>query len=70
MGMDEIKELILVIQAIAGAGGMVRIVYLIFENLNEDDHTMRNKKMKNILIVLVLIETALYAANIIKGYYQ
>lgn len=68
--MDEIKELITVIQILSGTGAAVRIVYLILENLNADDLTARNKKIKNVLIVLILIETVLTAANIIKGYYQ
>lgn len=68
--MDEIKELITVIQILSGTGAAVRIVYLILENLNADDLTARNKKIKNVLIVLIMIETVLTAANIIKGYYQ
>lgn len=68
--MDEIKELITVIQILSGTGAAVKIVYLILENLNADDLTARNKKIKNVLIVLIMIETVLTAANIIKGYYQ
>ncbi len=68
--MDEIKELITVIQILSGTGAAVRIVYLILENLNADDLTARNKKIKNVLIVLIMIETVLTAATIIKGYYQ
>lgn len=68
--MNEIKELITVIQILSGVGAAGRIVYLILENLNADDQTARNKKIKNVLIVLILIETVLTIANIIKGYYQ
>lgn len=68
--MDEIKELILAIQILSGACAAVKILYLILENLNADDQTARNKKIKNIFIVLILIETVLTVANIIKGYYQ
>lgn len=68
--MNEIKELITVIQILSGMGAAGRIVYLILENLNADDQTARNKKIKNVLIVLILIETVLMIANIIKGYYQ
>lgn len=68
--MNEIKELITVIQILSGVGAAGRIVYLILENLNADDQTARNKKIKNVLIVLILIETVLTIANIIKGYYE
>lgn len=68
--MNRIKELILVIQVIAGAGAMARIVYYIITSLNEDDHTARNKKIKNVFIALILIETVFTVANIIKSYYQ
>lgn len=68
--MKEIKELITVIQILSGTGAAVKIVYLILENLNADDQTVRNKKIKNVLIVLILIETVLTIANIIKGYYN
>lgn len=68
--MDEIKELILVLQVLSGAGAAVRITYLVLENLNAEDQTARNKKIKNIFIVLIMIETVLTIANIIKGYYE
>lgn len=68
--MNEIIELITVVQTLSGAGAAVRIVYLILENLNADDLTVRNKKIKNVLIVLVMIETVLTAARIIRGYYS
>lgn len=68
--MENIKNLILAVQVVAGVGAMVRIVYLILMNLNEDDHTARNKKIKNVFIALILIETVLTIANIIKSYYQ
>lgn len=68
--MEKIKELIVIIQIVAGAGAMARIVYYIIVNLNEDDHRPRNKKIKNVFIALILIETVFTVANIIKGYYQ
>lgn len=68
--MDKIKELITVIQVVAGAGAMTRVVYYILAHINDDDFTTRNKKIKNVLIAVILIETALYIANVIKGYYQ
>ncbi len=67
--MEKIKELIVVIQVVAGAGVAVKVVYYILTGLNEDDHTMRNKKIKNLLIALILIETVMTIANLIKGYY-
>lgn len=67
--MESMKELITVIQVAAGAGGMARVVYFILMNLNEDDHTARNKKIKNVFVALILIETVLTVASIIKGYY-
>ncbi len=67
--MNEIIELITVVQALSGTGAAVRIVYLILENLNADDQTARNKKIKNVLIVLIMIETVLTAARIVRGYY-
>lgn len=68
--MDKIKELIFVIQILAGVGAMARVVYYILAHINDDDYTTRNRKIKNLLVAVILIETALYIANVIKGYYQ
>lgn len=68
--MNNIRQLILAVQVVAGAGALARIVYHIIINLNEDDHTARNKKIKNVFIALILIETVFTVANIIKSYYQ
>lgn len=68
--MKNIRELILAVQVVAGVGALARIVYYIITSLNEDDHTASNKKIKNVFIALILIETVFTVANIIKSYYQ
>ena len=67
--MDKIKELITVIQASAGVFGMLRVVYIILTSQTEDDHTQRNRKIRNVLIAVIIIETAIYLATAITGYY-
>lgn len=68
--MDKIRELIIVVQLISGVGAMAKIVYYILAYMNDDDYTTRNRKIKNTLIAVILIETALSMAYTIKGYYH
>ena len=70
MDLDNLKNLIYVIQGIAGAGGMAKVVYLIIQHLHDDDMTMRNKKIKNTLEAIILIETVLTLTTIFKNYYM
>ena len=67
--MDKIKELILCIQILAGVGGLFRIVWLIFAHMTDDDKTMLKKKVRTVFIVIIIIESILTLATIIKRYY-
>lgn len=67
--MEEIKSLIYVVQGIAIGGSLVRCVLIILEHLHDDDMTIRNKKMRNVLIALLLIETGIGLGTIISSYY-
>lgn len=68
--MDEIKELIIAIQIIAGTGGMVRATYWILMGLNEEDYSPYKKKIKNVIIAVVLIETVFTLTGVFLGYYN
>lgn len=68
--MDSIKELILVVQAVAPGAALFRIVYYIITTMNDDDKTAGKKKIRNILVALVFIETVLTILGIIRGYYR
>lgn len=67
--MKEIKELILAIQILAVVAAVFRIGYILLINLHEEDKTVSNRKIKNILIVLILMETIGGFARLIKHYY-
>lgn len=67
--MEEIKSLIYVIQGIAIGGSLVRCVLIIVDHLHDDDMTIRNKKLRNVLIALLLIETCIGLGIIINSYY-
>lgn len=68
--MDKIRELTTVIQSAAGIIGMLKIVYIILQAQNEEDHTQRNRKIRNVLIAVILIETAVYLAAKFNGYWR
>ena len=67
--MEEINSLIIAIQILAAGGAMVRLVLIIIDHLGEDDKKIRNRKMRNVLIALLLIETCIGLGTLIYSYY-
>ncbi|MCM1159475.1 MAG: hypothetical protein NC300_12495 [Bacteroidales bacterium] len=67
--MDEIVELIMAVQILAAAGAGAKIVYLVLSTMHEEETAQRNRKIRNVLMALILIETAVSLGALIKGYY-
>lgn len=67
--MKEIETLIIVIQILAGGGALLRLVLIIIDHIGDEDKTIRDKKMRNVLIALVLIETCVGFGTLIYSYY-
>lgn len=63
------KMMVIAVQTVAIGGSLFRIVYLIFKHLGDEDQTMRNNKIKNVIIILILIELIVSFASMIENYY-
>ncbi len=68
--MDELKELIVTIQIIAGVAALYRMAAILLETVHDEDKSPRNKKLKNLMIAIILIETITTAGNLILHYYR
>ena len=68
--MNELKELIVAIQIVAGVTAIYRIAAILFETIHDEDKAPRNKKLTNVMIAIILIETITTAGNLILYYYQ
>ncbi len=67
--MEEIKDLILAVQIAALPVSLFRAGYIYFDHMQDENTKMRNKKMKNLAISLILIEISLSMAYLIMRYY-
>lgn len=67
--MEEIKDLILAVQIAALPVSLFRAGYIYFDHMQDEDTKMRNKKMKNLAISLILIEISLSMGYLIMRYY-
>ncbi len=68
--MKQLQELILAIQIISASMGLVRAAALGLEHMHDDDMTIRNKKIKHVVMAVILIETITVMGTIILHYYQ
>ena len=68
--MESIKELILVIQLLAGAAAAFRCVYLFIAHMTDEDKTIRNNKLRNTILATFLIEFVLGLGELVKSYYK
>lgn len=67
--MDEIKDLILAVQIAALPVSLFRAAYIYFDHMQDEDAKMRNKKIRNLTIALILIEISLSMGYLIMRYY-
>ena len=67
--MDKIKELISVIQGLTVGAAMLKILYIIIQSKSEEDTRERNRKIRNIIIVVIIIETVIYLSEMINRYW-
>lgn len=67
--MEEIKDLILAVQIAALPVSVFRAAYIYFDHMQDEETKMRNKKMRNLAIALVLIEISLSMGYLFMSYY-
>lgn len=67
--MEKLKQLVVAVQILSGAAGMFRVVYLIMQHLHDEDYTQLKQKVKNVIIMVILIEGIIVIADIIQKYY-
>lgn len=64
------KLLVITIQAIIIPAALFKIVMLIISHLNDEDKTMRDKRIMNVLKILILAELIIGFGDVILNYYQ
>lgn len=67
--MTEIKNLIAAIQVMTIIIAIARISVLKLQNLQEDDQRQVNRKIKNIIKVIIIIESILTIVAYLRKYY-
>lgn len=68
--MNQLQELIVAIQIVSGGLGILRAAGLLLEHMYDDDMTIRNRKIKHVVMAVILIETITVMGTIILHYYQ
>lgn len=64
------KLLVITIQAIIIPAALFKIVMLIISHLNDEDKTMRDKRIMNVFKILILTELIIGFGDVILRYYN
>lgn len=67
--MELLKELIIVVQLFIPLAATIKIIKLLGEHSTEEDKGVRNRKIINIIIIVIACETVIYLGNTIQEYY-
>lgn len=68
--MNSLKDLIFAVQVLIPPAATLKIIKLFGEHTMDEDKGTRNRRIRNVLIIMIVCETIISLGELIKSYYM